>query len=160
MKILAVFLAAALLNQAALADTIEGKVVGVADGDTITVLDGTRKTYRIRLVGIDAPESRQAFGQRSKQSLSSMVYGQPVSVIWDKRDRYGRVLGQVVTRSGDVNLAQVRDGMAWHYKRYASEQPAPDRAAYAKAEDDAKREGRGLWGDKNPVPPWDWRRSK
>lgn len=89
-----------------------------------------------------------------------MVYGKHVSVIFDKRDHYGRVLGKVITPSGDANLAQIRAGMAWHYKRYASEQARDDRAAYAKAEDEAKREGRGLWADKDPIPPWDWRRSK
>ena len=82
-----------------------------------------------------------------------MVYGKRVSVDFDERDRYGRLIGTVMLPSGDVNLAQVRAGMAWHYKRYSSDQ------TYAKAEDDAKRGGRGLWSDKNPVPPWDWRRA-
>lgn len=159
MKKLAVLLAAALFCQAAIADVIEGKVVAVADGDTITVIDDRRKPHRIRLVGIDAPEKRQAFGQRSKQSLSDMVYGKRVSVIFDKRDHYDRILGKVVTPSGDANLAQVRAGMAWHYKRYSAEQPPSDRTAYAKAEKAAKREGRGLWADKNPVEPWDWRKA-
>lgn len=161
MKKLAVLFAAALFCQAAFADIIKGRVVAVADGDTITVLDGMKKTYRIRLVGIDAPEKAQPFGQRSKQSLANMVYGQRVSVIFDKRDRYSRILGKVVTLSGDdANLSQVRAGMAWHYKRYAYNQAPDDRMVYAKAEGGAKRGGRGLWADVNPVPPWDWRRLK
>lgn len=153
-KHLAVFFAALLFCQASLAAVIEGKVVAVADGDTITVLDKSKKTHRIRLAGIDAPEKAQPFGQRSKQHLSDLVYGKNVEVIFDERDHYGRIIGKVMLPSGDVNLAQVRAGKAWHYKRYSKDR------AYAMAEDTAKREGRGLWADKNPTPPWDWRRSK
>lgn len=160
MKKIAAFLAASLFCHAALADRIDGRVVSVADGDTITVLDHSKKTHRIRLTGIDAPEKSQPFGQRSKQSLSDMVYGKRVEVIYGKRDHYGRILGKVVMPWGDVNLAQASAGMAWHYKRYARDQPASDRAAYANAETAAKREGRGLWADKNPAPPWAWRRAK
>ncbi len=159
MKKLAVLLAAALFCQASIADVIEGRVVAVADGDTITVIDDGRKPHRIRLVGIDSPEKKQAFGQRSKQSLSDMVYGKQVSVIFDKRDRYGRILGKVVTPAGDVNLAQIHAGMAWHYKHYAKDQPASERVAYAKAEEHARLTGKGLWADSDPTPPWDWRRT-
>ena len=154
MKKFAVLLAAALFCQPVFAERIEGKVVAVLDGDTITVVDSSWQSHRFRLAGIDAPEKKQPFGQRSKQSLSNMVYGKRVSVDFEERDRYGRLIGTVMLPSGDVNLAQVRAGMAWHYKRYSSDQ------TYAKAEDDAKRSGRGLWSDKNPVPPWDWRRAK
>lgn len=158
MKISAFLLAAALLSQAAIANVIQGRVVGVADGDTITVLDSSNRQHRIRLAGIDAPEKAQAFGQRSKQSLSSMVYGKQVSVDWDKRDRYDRIIGRVSAQAGDVNLAQVRAGLAWHYKHYAGDQPAADRVSYARAESTARMEGRGLWADPSPVPPWEWRR--
>lgn len=153
-----VFLLTALLCHAAGAGVIQGRVVGVSDGDTITVLDSSNRQHRIRLAGIDAPEKAQAFGQRSKQSLLSMVYGKQVSVDWDKRDRYERIIGRVSAQAGDVNLAQVRAGLEWHYKHYAGDQPAADRVSYAQAESVARMEGRGLWADTSPVPPWEWRR--
>ncbi len=150
MKI-SVFLLTALLCQAAIADVIQGRVIGVSDGDTITVLDASHRQHRIRLSGVDAPEKNQAFGQRSKQSLSSLVYGKQVSVDWDKRDRYDRIIGRVITPAGDA-------GLAWHYKHYARDQAPADRAVYAQAESSARKEGRGLWADASPVPPWEWRR--
>jgi len=151
-------LMALMIGQAAdAANVLIGRVVGVADGDTITVLDETKTQHRIRLVGIDAPEKNQAFGQKSKQSLSEMVYGKEVSVLWDKQDRYGRILGKVMMPWGDVNLAQVKAGMAWHYKRYAGDQSIKDRSAYDDEEMTARRLRKGLWADSDPTPPWDWR---
>ena len=94
-----------------LADVISGRVVGVTDGDTITVLDDSTSQHRVRRQGIDAPESRQAFGARSKQNLSDLVFNKIVSVEWEKRDRYGRVLGKVLVGDRDVNLEQVRAGI-------------------------------------------------
>ncbi len=158
MKLYALFFTTILLSQPALADVLQGRVVGVADGDTLTLLDESRQQHRVRLTGIDAPEKAMPFGERSKQSLSSMVYGKDVSVVWNKRDRYGRILGRVHGLGGDVNLAQIRAGMAWHYKHYAKDQPAAEREAYAQAENAARQAERGLWSDKNPVPPWEWRR--
>ncbi len=140
------------------ANALEGKVVGVADGDTITVLDASKNQHRIRLTGIDAPEKSQAFGEKSKQNLSKMVYGKQVAVLWDKKDRYDRILGKVLTDWGDVNLAQVEDGMAWHYKRYMNDQSMKDQLAYDDAERTARRLKKGLWADAVPTPPWDWRR--
>jgi endonuclease YncB( thermonuclease family) len=139
---------------------ITGNVVGVADGDTITVLDADRVQHKIRLTGIDAPEKKQAFGNRSKQSLSDMVFDKNVTVETDKRDRYGRELGKVLADGKDVNLEQVRAGMAWHYKAYVRTQSAIDRQAYADAENEAKDAKRGLWVDADPTPPWEWRHSK
>lgn len=154
-----VFLLTALLCHAAGAGVIQGRVVGVADGDTITVLDADRQQHRVRLVGIDAPEKKQKFGNVSKHALSSMVYGKEVSVNFSKRDRYGRILGRVsVPGVQDVNLAQIGAGMAWHYKHYAGDQAPADRASYAQAENSARRKRVGLWVDASPVPPWDWRR--
>ena len=154
--LLAVWLLVAQLSFAA---ELTGLVVGVSDGDTITVLVD-KTPYKIRLAGIDAPESRQAFGQASKQHLSALVYKKPVTVLWDKKDRYGRTLGKVMVDGTDVCLEQIKAGWAWHYKRYASEQPAQDRADYAAAEDRAKGEHIGLWSDAQPTAPWDWRREK
>ncbi len=142
------------------AATITGRVVGVSDGDTITVLDANRTQYKIRLAGIDAPESKQAFGSRSKQNLSDLVFGKDVAVEWDKRDRYQRVVGVVLVDGHDVNLEQVRAGMAWWYRQYAKEQTLDDRRLYEQAENGAKAARRGLWVDANPVPPWEWRRTK
>ena len=160
MTIRKLLLAACLLvAQLSFAAELTGLVVGVSDGDTITVLVD-KTPYKIRLAGIDAPESRQAFGQASKQHLSALVYKKPVTVLWDKKDRYGRTLGKVMVDGTDVCLEQIKAGLAWHYKRYASEQPAQDRADYAAAEDRAKGERIGLWSDAQPTAPWDWRREK
>ena len=138
MTIHKVLLAACLLvAQLSFAAELTGLVVGVSDGDTITVLVD-KTPYKIRLAGIDAPESRQAFGQASKQHLSALVYKKPVTVLWVKKDRYGRTLGKVMVDGTDVCLEQIKAGVAWHYKRYASEQPAQDRADYAAAEDYVK----------------------
>ena len=154
---LALLCALAALSRA---DVIGGRVVGVADGDTITVLDASNSQHRIRLQGIDAPESRQAFGARLKQHLSDLVFNKEVSVEWEKRDRYGRVLGKVLVGGSDACLAQVRAGMAWHYKYYENEQSPGDRRLYAEAEREAREAGRGLWFDPNPIPPWDFRRGR
>ncbi len=148
-----------LLAQCSLAAELSGLVVGVSDGDTITVLSD-KTPYKIRLAGIDAPESRQSFGQVSKQHLAALVYRKTVTVLWDKKDRYGRTLGKVIVDGKDVCLEQITAGLAWHYKRYASEQSAQDRADYASAEDRAKLDKVGLWIDAHPTPPWEWRRQK
>lgn len=142
------------------AATLRGEVVGLADGDTLTVLDNDRQQHRVRLVGIDAPEKRQAFGERSRQHLSALVFRQEVAVDWKKRDRYGRILGVVRVRSVDVGQAQLRAGLAWHYKAYAREQPVEQRALYSDEEFDARRARRGLWSEAAPTPPWEFRRSK
>jgi endonuclease YncB( thermonuclease family) len=95
----------------------EGKVIGVSDGDTVTVLM-SRHQIRVRLVEIDAPEKRQPFGERSKQSLSDLVYGKQVKVNQEDRDHYGRVVGRVYAGGLDVNAEQLKRGMAWVYRQY------------------------------------------
>lgn len=157
LKVAAALLLAALTGNGA---TIEGKVVGVADGDTITVLDSTNTQHKIRLSGIDAPEKGQPFGNRSKQSLSDLVFAKTVAVDTDKRDKYKRNVGKVMVDGFDANLEQIRRGMAWHYKAYEREQSALDRRAYSDAEIEAKAARRGLWVDSEPVPPWDFRHNK
>jgi len=139
------------------ADTIYGRVVAVSDGDTIKVLDSERRQHTIRLSGIDAPEKAQPFGQRSKESLSRMVYGKDVAVEWNKRDKYGRIVGKVLIDGTDANLEQIEAGMAWFYRRYAKELAADDADAYERAEAMAMRQRSGLWGGEGNVPPWDWR---
>jgi len=144
----------------ALGASIEGQIVGVSDGDTVTLLDAQKKQWKIRLLGIDAPEKKQAFGQRSKQHLSDLVFNKQVVVEYYKRDRYGRTLGKLLVDGADVNLEQVKAGMAWHYKRYEKEQPPDERVSYAEAEERARAGRKGLWVDAEPVPPWDWRGSQ
>lgn len=145
----------------AAAELFSGVVVGVSDGDTIKVLDDRNQLHTIRLMGIDAPEKAQPFGQRSKTSLSDLVYRQRVTVEWTRRDRYGRTVGKVLNTDGlDVCLEQINLGLAWHYKQYAKEQPKEDREKYAAAEKNSRELKIGLWQDQSPVPPWEWRRSK
>jgi len=147
----------ALLAAPAQAETLRGRVVSVADGDTITVLTAARKSERIRLAGIDAPESKQAFGAVAKRSLSALVFGAEVLVEYTKRDRYGRIVGRVLRDGRDAGLAQIEAGLAWHYLRYAPEQASGERTAYAQAERSARSGRRGLWAEAEPVAPWDWR---
>ena len=154
------FVVLALLCGHAHAETLMGVVVGIADGDTITVLDAERQQHKIRLAGIDAPEKKQPFGQKSKASLSSMVFGKRVTVEWTKRDRYRRIIGLVLINGVDSNLEQVKAGMAWWYRQYAKEQTTPQRAAYETAENQAKAGRVGLWVDANPVAPWEFRHRK
>lgn len=151
---------ALLMALQAHAAAIEGRVVRVADGDTITVLDADKVQHKIRLSGIDAPEKKQPFGQRAKQSLSDLVFSKAVQVETTKRDRYGREIGKVLVDGVDANLMQVQLGFAWHYKAYEREQPAIDRKAYADAESDARAARRGLWVDVAARPPWEFRRIK
>lgn len=145
---------------APMAETLIGKVVGISDGDTITVLDDAHRQHKIRLSGIDAPEKKQDFGNRSKQNLSDLVYGKTVRVEWSKTDRYGRTLGKVLVDGKDAALSQVRAGLAWHYAAYAKDQSPTDRQAYADAESVARSKHIGLWASSRPTPPWDYRRGK
>ena len=140
------------------ADTLNGKVVKITDGDTLVVLDADNTQHKIRLSGIDAPETNQPFGKRSKEALSALVAGQRVEVDWHKHDRYGRIVGKVIAQGKDVNLDQVRTGMAWWYRKYANEQSLVDQGIYAAAEAKARVTGVGLWTDKDPIAPWDWRK--
>jgi endonuclease YncB( thermonuclease family) len=140
--------------------TLTGRVIRVADGDTITVLDGSNAQHRIRLQGIDAPESHQAFGAQSKKNLSDMVFGKDVTITYDKTDQYGRLVGKILLDGRDVNLEQVKAGMAWHYKEYEREQLPEDRQTYARAEAEARQARRGLWRDPDPVEPSAFRREE
>lgn len=139
------------------ADTLTGRVVGIADGDTLTLLDATNTQHKIRLAGIDSPEKAQPFGQVCKQSLSDLAYDRTVQIDWNKLDRYGRVIGKVLVNGQDVNLEQIHRGCAWHYKQYQNEQTLEDRLSYAKAEDKAKAKKVGLWVEAGAVAPWEWR---
>ncbi len=143
-----------------MAEELEGRVVAVADGDTLTILDNSNTQIKIRLAGIDAPEKSQAFGKKSKESLSDLVFGKTVKVETNKRDRYGRAVGKVLVENQDVNLEQIRRGLAWHYKAYSKEQSNDDVTAYGDAEKAVRSSGIGLWAEGRPVAPWDYRQRK
>ena len=155
-KSAAIMLALCLVFQVQ-ADTLLGKVIHAADGDTITVLDDTNAQHKIRLAGIDAPEKRQAFGNVSKQSLADMVAGQSVAVEWVKVDKYRRKVGKVLLDGLDCNLVQIKRGLAWHYKQYQREQSPTDQKSYAAAEIDARAAKLGTWRDTDLTPPWEFR---
>ena len=137
-----------------------GRVVRIADGDTITVLDGINAQHRIRLQGIDAPESHQAFGTQSKKNLSNMIFDRQVTVEYEKTDQYGRIVGKILLDGKDINLEQIKAGMAWHYKEYQREQSPTDRELYARAEDEARHARRGLWADADPAEPSAFRKEE
>jgi endonuclease YncB( thermonuclease family) len=142
------------------AETITGRVVGVSDGDTLTIRDASDQQFKIRLSGIDAPEKGQPFGRQAKGSLSEMVFNKQVVVESDKKDRYRRRVGKVQHEGTDVNLEQIKRGMAWHYTAYAKEQAPADREAYASAEVEARAHRRGLWQESTQSAPWEFRRIK
>lgn len=133
------------------ADILTGKVVSVTDGDTIKILTKRKTLYKIRLNGIDAPEKSQAFGKKSKSNLSKLVAGRVVDVHYKKKDRYGRILGTIFVDNQDVNLKQIENGYAWVYRRYCK------RKDYYEAEEYARNKKLGLWYDKYPIAPWDYR---
>jgi endonuclease YncB( thermonuclease family) len=142
------------------AGLLEGKVVSVHDGDTITLLDATQRQHKIRLAGIDAPELSQAFGRVSRQHLADQVAGRTVVIEWTKRDKYQRLVGKVLLDGRDINITLIEAGLAWHYKKYATEQSPEDRQRYARAEERARTTRLGLWQDSHPVPPWAYRKAK
>jgi endonuclease YncB( thermonuclease family) len=149
------YLAARTLASAA---TFSGRVVSIADGDTLTILDAQHQQHKIRLQGIDAPESRQSFGKLSKHNLSSLVAGRDVTIEYLKFDRYGRAVGKVLVGGVDANLEQVRSGLAWVYTDYEGELTSSDRSLYRAAERQARSFHAGLWSESNPLPPWVFRR--
>ena len=143
-----------LLSFSLFAEEIRGRVVRVADGDTVTLLSTSATQHKIRLQGIDAPEKKQAFGNASRKFLADLVADREVRVTYAKRDRYQRILGTVYLDDSDVNLEMLRAGMAWHYRKYDSN------PAYAQAESAARAAKRGLWQDKNPTEPEAFRKAK
>ncbi len=135
------------------ADQFTGKVVGIADGDTIQVLrEG--KAVKVRLYGIDAPEKAQAFGTQAQKFTGDMVFQKTVTVAIRDADRYGRLVGEVKLPDGrSLNQELVRAGLAWWYRQYAPHDPT-----LAQLEAEARTAKRGLWADAQPVPPWQWRK--
>jgi micrococcal nuclease len=130
------------------------RVIGITDGDTLTVLTGQKTQVKIRLAGIDAPESGQDFGTRAKQTASELAFGKIVTIIERDKDRYGRTVADVWLPDGrSLNREMVRNGLAWWYRKYA----ANDREL-ARLEADARLTKRGLWSQAEPKPPWEWRK--
>ena len=136
------------------AETLEGKVVKIADGDTLTLLTPSNQQVKIRLAGIDTPERKQPFGKRAKQALAKLAFQKQVLVEVEAKDRYGRTIGVVFVDGLNVNAELVKQGMAWVYRKYTD-----DKRLYT-LESEAKQAKRGLWLDENPIPPWEWRRGK
>lgn len=132
---------------------LTGKVVSIADGDTLTILVEGQQ-HRIRLAEIDAPERKQPFGRKSRQTLSELCFRKEVEVVIIDKDRYGRLIGRVFAGMVDVNAEMVRRGMAWVYLKYAKD------PVLFELEKIARSERRGLWAGEEPTPPWEWRRGK
>lgn len=151
LRLIALLLCAAASPAAA---DLPCKVVGVADGDTITALCQGNEQVKVRLAEIDAPEKAQPFGAKSKQSLSGLCFGKMAQIAEQDRDRYGRTVARVSCAGIDANAEQVRRGLAWVYDRYATD---PD---LYPLQDAARAERRGLWADSAPTPPWEWRKAR
>lgn len=153
----ALFLVLFLSSHFVWAEDLRGQVVGITDGDTITVRVVGQPAVKVRLAEIDAPEKGQPFGQQSKKVLSSLVYGRAVLVDVSSQDRYGRSIGRVFVLSPavDVSAAMVDAGAAWVFDRYAKDQSLYD------LQNAAREHHRGLWAlpSSDQVPPWEWRRA-
>lgn len=152
-KIIAGFLLI-LLTFTTQAAVIQGKVVHIADGDTLTILIAGNEQVKIRLAGIDTPEKAQPYGNRAKQALAALTFQKQASVDVQTKDRYGRSVGRVYVQGVDVNAELVKQGMAWVYRKYTN-----DQRLYA-LEAEAKQAKRGLWASDNPIEPWLWRKGK
>src|SRR5215813_13987080 len=139
----------------AAADQFTGKVVGISDGDTLSVLrEG--KAVKVRLHGVDTPEKAQAFGTQARKFTSDAAFQQTVTVVVQTTDRYGRLVGEVLLPDGrSLNQELVKAGMAWWYRPYA-----PNDIMLAQLEAEARTAKRGLWADAHPVPPWQWRKGE
>lgn len=144
----------ALFAPAIFASEWRGTVIGITDGDTVTVLNADNQSIKVRLVEIDAPESKQAFGNRSKQSLAELCFKKQAVVIEQGHDRYQRTLGRLICDGVDANTEQVRLGLAWVYQRYSKNPEIAD------IETAAKSAKIGLWSDADPIEPWIFRRQK
>jgi endonuclease YncB( thermonuclease family) len=154
--LIVLLLASTALGQKAI---VSARIVGITDGDTVKALVAGNELLRVRLSWIHAPEKSRAFGQRSKQHLSDLVFGREVQLHAHGLDRYGRTLAVIMLGGADINLEQVKSGMAWCYTRYLSEASSDIQTSYQQAEAEARGERRGLWSDSEPVEPWLFRRA-
>lgn len=155
MKRLLLIITLCVVSFASSAQKFTVKVISISDGDTFTGLNDENLQLKFRLYGIDAPEKKQAFGTKSKEFLSSLIFGKWVSVDVQSQDRYGRFLVYVYTPEGkDVSLLMLHEGMAWHFVKYDQNE------VYAASEHNARKAKRGLWADQSPIAPWDFREQK
>ena len=134
---------------------LTGRVVRIADGDTVSVLDATNTQHKVRLYGIDTPEHDQPFGKAATIALRQLVDEKPVGVVVVTRDSYGREVGTLYQQGVNINVAMVASGYAWWYQHYA-----PYEHQLAASEQRAREQRLGLWAQPHPVPPWDWRRGQ
>ncbi len=132
-----------------------GRVVRVADGDTVSILDARNKQHKVRLYGIDTPERDQPYGKKSRAVLSKWVADEYVGVVVVEKDDYGRTVGTLYHEETNINAAMVASGNAWWYRHYA-----PNNRLLAESEKTARKQALGLWSEQDPIPPWDWRRSQ
>lgn len=139
-----------------LAATMSAEVIEVLDGDTILVREGENE-HKVRLLGIDAPETKQSFGAESQRALAERIAGQHIVVDYQSRDKQKRILGKVIFQGQDMNLLLLQHGLAWHYKSHAKYQDVADRKLYAESEKLARRFKIGLWVEKWPQAPWAFR---
>lgn len=135
-----------------------GKVIHVADGDTVNVLNARRESVRIRFSGIDAPEKNQPFGRRSKQALEALAKGRMARVVPVDTDKYGRSVARIEIDGRDIGLQMIASGLAWVYPKYVHNVPPALADSYLKAQASARMHRSGLWRDSRPVPPWEWRK--
>lgn len=140
--------------------TASGKVVRVYDGDTIDLQTRDRGVIRIRFAGIDAPERGQAFARKAAEHLQLLLEGKATEARCFKTDDFGREVCNVFVADNDIGLEMLRAGLAWHFKRFQDEQEPADRDRYARAEEEARAAGRGLWAGQVPMAPWECRRAK
>ena len=147
---LSMILTCLLAFNADVIETYQAKVIAISDGDTLKVLKNN-KQVTIRLEAIDAPESKQAFGTKSKNALADLVYGKVVTVKRTGEDKYGRTLAFLMVGNESVNTKMIQNGMAWHFKKYNQD------IELANFEEEARKTRTGLWIDPNPVSPWDFR---
>lgn len=136
---------------------LSGRIIRIADGDTLTLLDSDKQPHKIRLLGIDAPEQNQEFGQKAKANLSAQAFEQAARADCRVRDSDQGEVCVVRVAGKDLGLEQVRAGFAWWYREEAKEQSPQEHTDYAQAEFMAKIHRYGLWNSKNPTPPWAWR---
>lgn len=137
------------------ATIIKGKVIKVADGDTITILEENGDKTRVRFYGIDAPEKKQNYGIKSLDVLKNLIDKKEVEIEVKDKDQYGRVVGIVYYDKKNINLYMLETGNAWWYKQYSKHN-----IEFKIAEEKAKLEKLGLWKEKNPTPPWIYRKEK
>lgn len=155
MKRVLLFFICWLISFACHAQKFTVKVVSISDGDSFAAINSDNLQLKFRVFGIDAPEKKQEFGNKSKDYLSSLIFGKDVSVAVQSQDSWGRYIAYVYTPTGeDVSLLMLQSGMAWHFKKFDSTED------YARAEERARARKLGLWSHPDPTAPWDFRNKK